>query len=212
MTRDSAAATVRVRARDSLLHSGVFGAVAAGIPLFAVLYSLAVAQGSWLRVLVVQVIFMALFAALVLRHLGAFVEVTATTITKQTLFVRTVVKRSDVASLHMADTYHTSSEDLVPQMFALDAAGKRLLRMRGTFWARENMLAVCAAIGAPLVIEPRPLTTKEFYALAPGIAYWYEGRAWVAAAGIVVALGVGYIAVGWLLTAIGTPGILSPAL
>ena len=209
MTRDSEAGTVRVRARPSLLHSGVFGAVAAGIPLFAVLYSLALAHGSWLRVLVVQVIYMALFAALLLRHRGVFVQVTATTITKQALFVRTVLNRSDVASLHMADTHHATSEDLVPQLIALDAAGKRLFRMRGTFWARESMLAVCAAIGAPLVIEPQPMSMKEFYALRPGIAYWYEGRVWVAVTGIALGVGLGYIVVAWLLAAIGAPGVFS---
>jgi hypothetical protein len=152
---------------------------------------------------------MAFFAALLLRHRGAYVEVTATTITKQAIIIRTVLKRSDVASLHIADTHHATSEDLVPQLIALDATDKRLFRMRGTFWAREDMLAVCAAIGAPLVIEPQPMSRKEFYALRPGTAYWYEGRLWVSVAGILLGVGLGYLVVGWLLAAIGAPSLLS---
>ena len=47
--------------------------------------------------------------------------------------------------------------------------------MRGAFWSRDDMLRIAEAIGAPLTVETEPMTLKEFYALHPGTAYWYEG-------------------------------------
>jgi hypothetical protein len=204
-----ASTTIRVAARGSVLRNTIYAAVAAGIPLFGVLYWLSLAQGIWLRVLVVQVIYTGLVVLIAVRHFGAFVEVTSTTITKQALFVRTTLNRSDAASSYLADTHTSNSPDLLPQLLVLDANGGRLLRMRGTFWSREDMLRVAEAIGVPLTMESEPMTLKEFYARHPGAAYWYEGKLWLAIVGIVLAFGFAYLAVTWLMVAIGVPSVWS---
>ena len=204
-----ASTTVRVAARGSVLRSTIYAAIAAGVPLFGVLYWLSLSQGSWPRVVIVQVIYMGFFAIIAVRHFGAFVEVTSTTVTKQALFVRTTLSRADVASSYLVDTHTSNSPELLPQLLLSDAKGTRLMRMRGTFWSRDDMLRVAEAIGAPLTVEPEPMTPKEFYALRPGIAYWYEGKLWLAIVGIVLAFGFAYLAVTWLMAAIGVPSVWS---
>jgi hypothetical protein len=135
--------------------------------------------------------------------------VTSTTITKQALFVRTTLKRADVASTYLVDTHTSNSPELLPQLLMLDAKGGRLLRMRGTFWSRDDMLRIAQATGAPLTVQTEPMTLKEFYALHPGTAYWYEGKLWLAIVGIVLAFGFAYLAVTWLMAAIGVPSVWS---
>ena len=200
--------TVRVRARASVFRNGVFAVIAAGIPLFAVLYWLSFSQGNWHLVLLVQFIYLGFFAVVFVRHFAAFVEVTPTTITKQALVVRTVIDRADVASVYVIDTHSSSSTDSLPQLLALDAEDRRLLRMRGTFWSREDMLTIAEAIGAPLTVETQPMTLAEFYALRPGIAYWYEGKLWLTVLGIVLAFAASYFLLSALMTAIGVPSLL----
>ncbi|MDP3207879.1 MAG: hypothetical protein Q8M65_01915 [Rhodoglobus sp.] len=198
-----------MRARRSLIRSALFGAVAAGVPLFVVLYWLSFEQGFWWRVLIAQLIYVGFFAIVALRHRAIFLEVTPTKITKQGLFARGAFDSGDVASLYLADVQHASAHDPVSQLVALGADGRRLFRMRGTFWDREAMVTVASVIGAPLTIESRHLTMKEFYAARPGVAYWYEGKPWIAAAGIVVAFGLAYLVLSWLLFAIGVPSVLT---
>ena len=204
-----ASTTIRVAARGSVLRNTIYAAVAAGIPLFGVLYWLSIAQGNWLRVLVVQAIYIGLFALIAVRHFGAYVEVTSTTVTTQALFVRSTLNRADVASSYLVDTHTSNSAELLPQLLVLDAKGGRLMRMRGTFWSRDDMLRIAEAIGAPLTVETQPMTLKEFYALRPGTAYWYEGKLWLGIVGIVLAFGFAYLAVTWLMAAIGVPSVWS---
>jgi len=81
--------------------------------------------------------------------------------------------------------------------------------MRGTFWSREDMLTIAEAIGAPLTVEREPMTLAEFYALRPGIAYWYEGKLWLTVLGIVLAFAASYFLLSALMAAIGVPSLLS---
>ncbi len=201
--------TVRARARVSLIRSTMIGAIVAGIPLFVVLYWLSIEQGSWQRVLLANGIYILFFAILAWRHSRIFVTVTPETITKQTLLNSTVVKRADVAALHLADLHQTSAPELLPQLVALDSNGRRLFRMRGTFWDRDAMVTVADAIAVPLTLESSHLTIKEFYAKHPGVAYWYENKLWLAIVGIVVAFGVSYLVLSWLMYAIGVPSVLT---
>lgn len=197
-----------VRTRPSLMRSGTLAITAGAVPLFAVLYWLSISQGSWRRVLVVHVVFMALWAFAWFRFRRVYVKVDDERITDQSFLKRTVIPRRDVADILIAQTYRDSSADTVPQLLALDKAGRRLFRLRGYFWTRDDMLAIAKAIGVRPRIDPEPLTRREFYESYPGSAYWYEGRPWLKTAGIVVALVAAAGFVGWLMTAIGTSSVL----
>lgn len=202
---------VLIRPRRSLLRTGLVAVIVAGVPLFAVLYWLAVSQGSWQRVLIVEVILLACCAVLWWRFRVSFVRVDGTLLTKQAFAHRTVVERADVATILLAETYRGTSSDTIPQLLALDAAGARLLRLRGTFWAREDMVRIAEAIGAPITTELVPMTSREYYLLHPGVAYWYEGRPWLAVVGILIAGAIAAATISWLMSAAGVPFVFGTA-
>jgi hypothetical protein len=204
----SPSAALLVRTRPSLMRSGTLAITAGAVPLFAVLYWLSISQGSWRRVLVVHVIFMALWAFAWFRWRRVYVKVDEERVTKQSFLVRTAFAREDVAQILIAQTYRDSSADTVPQLLALDAQGNRLFRLRGYFWSHDDMLAIAKAVGVRPRIVKEPLTRREFYAAHPGSAYWYEGRPWLKTAGIVIALVAAAGFIGWLMTAIGTTSAL----
>lgn len=206
----AALVAVRVTPRRSLLRNGVIAALVGGVPLFGVLYWLAIAQGSWLRVFVIQVIVTGIALIMWLRYRAGFAEVRNDTITKQAFAHRTVVSRPAVVSVVIAQT-HNGTADAVPQLLALDGNGTRLMRMRGHYWRREDMVRIAEAIGAPILFESDTMTPREFYSTYPGVAYWYEGRPWIAAVGILLALGIAFVIMSWLMLAIGAPSVLSAA-
>jgi len=194
---------VRVRPRRSLLRNGLIATAVGGVTIFAALYWLAIAQGSWLRVLVLQAIVVAVAAVLWLRFRAGFVEVRDGTITKQPFGRRVVVDRSLVASTVIARVSGTNATDITPQLVALGRDGECVFRMRGIFWSLESMTEIAEAIGAPVLHETEPMTSREFYRTYSGVAYWYEGKPWLAAAGVGLALGASLIIMSWLLGAIG---------
>lgn len=194
-----------VRPRRSLLTSGVTALAIAGVPLFGVLYWLSFSQGSWQRVAVANVVYLLCCLILWLLFRAGLVRVDESSITKRTLLRRLVLPRLNVATVLLSQTYRGSSSDTVPQLLALDNAGLRLFRMRGIYWSRDAMRQVAEAIGAPMTIDPVPMSLREYYQRHPGVAYWYEGRPWIAVVGGVVAFAVAVLAIGWLMTALGVP-------
>jgi hypothetical protein len=199
---------VRVGPRRSLVRNGIVAGLVGGIPLFGVLYWLAIEQGSWLRVLAVQIVATLIALFLWLRFRAGFTSVDEKWITKQAFLTRKRVPRADVVSVVIAQTYSGNS-DLLPQLIALGAGGKALFRMRGIYWRRKDMVRVAEAIGAPILYESEAIPIKDFYASYPGAAYWYEGRPWLAAAGIAIAMATAFAVMSWIMVAIGVPSVLS---
>ena len=206
---DSSTLRASVRPRRSLGRAWLSAAIIGSIPLFGALYWLASQGGDWRQVLVVQVVAIGLGALVWVRHAGAFAQVTDTTITKQAFFSGFVVNRADVASVVIANTWRPGSTDSHREMLLKDASGATLMRFGGSFWSTAAIDALVEGIGAPVVHDETPVSSKEFLALHPGAAYWYEGKAWVAVAGIVVAFAFAFVAMSWIMHAIGADSVLS---
>jgi len=175
-----------------------------------VLYWLAIEQGSWLRVLMLHLIVLAIVAVLWWQFLATYVDVTGQQITKVTLVGRRVIDRADVASVVIRHTHKSSSSDDIPQLISLDASGRRLFRMRGTFWSFEDMESVANAIAAPVSVETDAVSVAEFYAEFPSAPYWYEGRLWIFILSVIFGLGLSFLTMSWIMSATGGPSILSP--
>jgi hypothetical protein len=94
--------------------------------------------------------------------------------------------------------YVGQSPETVPQLLVRDAEGRRLYRLRGTFWHAGDLTKVAEALPVPARIAPEPMSFAEFFAAYPGSAYWFENRPWLMAgllavciaASIAVAVGV----------------------
>ncbi len=203
------AATVRVRPRASLARTGLIAIAIGGLPLFGVLYWLSASQGSWRRVLVVHVVAIAIAGLAWVRHFNAYAEVTQTRVSKQAFFSYESVDRSAVATAVIAQTWRPGSSESVPQLLLLDAQGTRLIRFRGTFWSIESMEKIVSALGVTVALDKEPMSLPEFFEAHPTAAYWYEGKPWVAAAGIVVAFAGAFVIMSWIMIAIGAPSALT---
>ena len=206
---ESSAGTVRVRPRASLARTGLIAIAIGGLPLFGVLYWMSASQGSWRRVLVIHVIAIVIAGLAWVRHSNAYAEVSETRVIKQAFFGFDSVDRLSVASAVIAQTWRPGSSDSVPQLLLLDADGKRLIRFRGTFWSLESMEELVSALGVTVTREQEPVSLREFFETHPTAAYWYEGKPWVAAAGIVVAFAGAFAIMSWLMIAIGAPSALT---
>lgn len=201
--------SVVVRPRSELLRNMLLSSIVAGVPLFGVLYWLALTQGNWGRVFVVQLVFLLFVLMGVVRYYTAYVRVTPETIRKQGFVRLTVVDRADVASVLIVDTYRDGSHETLPQLLARNTEGVAVFRMRGIYWSRDSMDAVSAALGVPTILEEHPFTLEEFYDLAPGTAHWYERQRWIPVAVIAVAFLASLVVTSWLMTAVGLPGIFT---
>lgn len=206
-TRVTTDTATSIRPRESLLRNGLISSIAAGVPLFGVLYWMAFDQGTWGSVFVVQFVFLLFVVIGVIRFHAAYVTVTETSITKQAFATRTVVDRDEVANVLIAHTYRNGSSDTIAQFVARSADGSTLFRLRGVYWSVEGMQTVADAIGAPVFTENDPLTMEEFYRIVPDAPYWYEGKPALVIGGIVAAFIASLGVVSWLMTALGLPGI-----
>jgi hypothetical protein len=199
---------VRVLPRASLGRAWLIAALVSGLPLFSVLYWLSMEQGSWRRVLVVQVILVVIAALIWTRHTGAFTEVGERTVTKQAFFGSTIVPRDRITEARLVTTWRHGSSEAVPQLLLLDEHGHTLLRMDGTFWDQESMERIAAATGVTVTHEVEPSAAKEFLTEHPTAAYFYEGRPWIAILGISLAFATAFVVMSWIMYAIGAPSAL----
>ncbi|MDZ4044270.1 MAG: hypothetical protein U1E32_00645 [Rhodoglobus sp.] len=205
---DANTVLARVRPRESLVRAGAVALVIGGIPLFGVLYWLSLAQGSWRRVLAVNVTVAAIALFAWIRHRRAYTEVGESQLVKQAYLRRRVVDRDRIASTLIAHTWRPGSSESIPQLLVLDRAGECLVRLRGTVWSLESMETIAEALGVPSTVETHTMTLREFYAEHPNTAYWYEGRPWITVAGIVAGFAVAFLATSWIMMAIGAPSAL----
>lgn len=185
---------VVARPRASLLRNALSSVLLFSVPLYGALYILGINRGSWLVVLGTQLAGVAFCAVVWLRYRSIAVRVTATSIEEQGLFFRQRSALEDVHRVTIARVYRSSSAETWTQLLVTDAQGKRLLRMRGVFWAETEIRRIAAAIGVPATELAEPLTRKAFATSHPGSVDWYENNRWFAglvlAAFLAVAIGV----------------------
>lgn len=173
-------ATVRVLPRRSLARSATLTGVFSLSPVLIAVLWLTLPSGRWVDVLAVALGVVVIGLAMYWRYRVSFAAVTATEFVKRGWlpgFVR--LRRDSIETLVLVSTYRDHSTETYPQLLALDASGRRLFRMRGTYWSEESVATVVEALGTPTVTLPRPLTRREFFAAYPDSPYWYESRPWI---------------------------------
>ena len=177
---------VVARPRASLLHNAISSVLLFSVPLYGALYILGINRGSWLVVLGTQLAGVAFCAAVWLRYRSIAVRVTDTSIEEQGLFFRQQSALEDVHRVILARIYRSSSAETWMHLLVTDAHGKRLLRMRGVFWAEPEIRRIAAATGVPPTELAEPMTKKAFATSHPGSVDWYENNRWFA--GLVLAV------------------------
>lgn len=179
-----------MRLKPSLLRNTLIAAAVGGVPLFGVLTWLGVVHGTIVLVIVSLIVVVFAVTVTAWRHVESFVRVEGGKIHKVTFISDRVIPTADVAQIVICETDDSASPETVPQLLALGDDGRRLFRMRGLYWSLDDMHAVADAIGAPVGVDATPMTSRQFYAKYRGAAYWYEGRPWLAAIGILIVAAV----------------------
>jgi hypothetical protein len=162
---------------DNRLHAQWFTSVLALLlPIFAVLYVLAIPSGNWPAVLAAQLVLTALLgvggasASLVRMTVGA------TGITSRNCLGRVrVVPFEQVGSIIRLDLYRGTLHPQ-PQLFILSHDGELLLRMHGHCWPVETMEDMIRSIGAPVVRAAEPMTLLDLDRTHPELLSWIERR------------------------------------
>jgi len=206
MTETRDADALLVRPKPVVRRASLLTALFAGVPVLGVLYWLSIPRGTWPYVIVLQAVATAIFMTAYWRYDGVFIQVTRESIQERGFFTgRTSVPLDRVHSVVLANVYQESSLETLPQLIVLDADGRRLLRMRGTYWLEPDIQAVIKAIDRPVTTIPAPLTAPAFFNLYPGGAYWFENRPAIPVIGVILALALVLVAMAGLMALLGLP-------
>ncbi|GAB3132250.1 YdbT family protein [Marisediminicola antarctica] len=167
----------RVVPRRILVRNALWSYLLISLALFGSLYYLSIPRGTWPGLVAGQLVTILVCLTAYLRYRLTYIEVTTESIIERGFFGFTRrIPLSRVATTVLAETYRSHAPDSTPQLVVRDAAGRRLLRMRGTFWSLAAIRRVADATGVPTEHYPDPITSREFFANFPGSAYWFEHR------------------------------------
>lgn len=187
---------VRIVPRRSLLVSALVSIVVVLVPVSAVLYWFAIPRGQALWIALMQAIVVGGSLALLARQLTVDTVVADGELRGRGIFSPMVrVPLDTIASVDVVPVYVGQSPETVPQLLVRDAEGRRLFRLRGTFWHADDLTKVMDALPVPAQIVTEPMSFPEFFAAYPGSAYWFENRPWLMA-GLLALVIVACIGIG----------------
>jgi hypothetical protein len=197
---------VLVKPRRSLLTTALLSATLAFIPVFGVLYWFAIDHDSWPAIVIANVAVVLIGLALAARQLTVHAEVTETELRGNGIFTPLVrVPLDRIRSVLLVPTYVGQAPEAVTQLLVRDARGRRLFRMRGTFWHPDDLRAIADALPVRAVVIEEPMPVSDFFRQYPDSAYWFEDKP-----GLKIALLGGLIAGAlaiaiWVMTLLGMP-------
>ena len=197
---------VRIVPRRSLLVSALVSIVVVLVPVSGVLYWFAIPRGQGGWVALAQAIVVGASLTLLFRQLTVDTVVADGELRGRGIFSpleRVPLER--IARVDLVHVYIGQSPETVPQLLVRDAEGRRVFRLRGTFWHAGDLETIAAALPVPLTVAPEPMPVAEFFQSYPGSAYWFENRPWLVAALVILALAAAVgLAVG-IMTLFGMP-------
>lgn len=202
----STTTVVSVRPKRSLLRTGFVSIVLAMIPVFGVLYWFSIEHGSWLIVFVVHLAITIAAFGILARQMMVHSAVTDTELIGNGIFTRMVrVPLDAIAKVDLVETYVGQAPESVTQLLVRDADGKRLFRMRGSFYEDGALPAIAAALPVKADVIEEPIGITEFFRTYPGSAYWFEHRPILRIVVFVVALVLALAIAAWVMTILGMP-------
>ncbi|WP_341953877.1 hypothetical protein [Salinibacterium sp. TMP30] len=163
----------------ALLNRGILAALAFIGPVFGVLYVIVLPDGHWLAVVVAQL------AAILLACAGAvgyfrsaiWIGPDSSLVTERGFFGQlSTFDKADAASILLAEVYTSDGSESRPQLVVLGANKRRLLRMRGQYWTREDMNVIVAALDVPVHSIPETVSMGELRNDYPHALYVLERR------------------------------------
>jgi hypothetical protein len=195
---------VTVRPRRSLLRSAFLSILLAMIPVFGVLYWFSIVHSSWLPVLIINLVVIALSGATLLRQLTVYCAVTSTELVGRGIFSPLIrVPLAKIASVHLIETYAGNAPDTVTQLLVCDESGHRLFRMRGNYWHPGDLKAIATALPVHTTTVTDAISMDEFFRTYRGSAYWFEHRPILRIVVFAIGIGVALLITAWVMTLLG---------
>lgn len=164
-----------LRPHRDLFARGLTAVLALTTPVFAVLYWLTIPDGYWGVVLLAHAL--VVFATITGVHafFSTTISVRADGVRERGFFGRVrVVRSADVASILLMRLYDGSTLDTLPQLFVIGHDGRVLIRMRGQFWAPEDMERVAEELDVPVTRNEDFMTVAQLRRRTPELLYWFE--------------------------------------
>jgi hypothetical protein len=166
---------VVLRPHAHLFTRGILAILALTTPVFAVLYWLTIPDGAWPLVLGIHVLVVAATTLAVLAFFSTTIQLGPDGVRERGFFGRTVVVRPGTAgTVLLVHLYEGSTLDTQPQLFVTGADGRVLIRMRGQFWALEDMERVAEELDVPVTRSVESMTLTELRRTSPELLYWFE--------------------------------------
>lgn len=168
---------ITLRPRRSLLSSAGIPLVMLGLPLIAVGVFVADPGGAVSTAITLSLVFITILAIGLLQFRLAQASVSVYGIVERGWFGRvTTVPARDIAAVVRVRVYRTNSIESTPQLFVVNSAGERLMRMRGRFWETRTMDRVASTLGVSETVRDEPVTIAEIAESDPGLVSWHERR------------------------------------
>jgi len=144
-------------------------------PPILTLYVLTAPAGTWAYVVLIHLLAFAVIFLIGLCIRRVKLELTPDRISETGLIGRPVhTARSDISSLLLLSVTDGNSARVEDQLFALDASGNTLLRLRGQFWGREAVRAAIAALDIPCTTIDTPKIMSDLRREHGPLLYWHE--------------------------------------
>lgn len=192
-----------VRPKRSLLRYGFITFAVTTLPLFSVLYWYTAPAGTWWQMASIHLAIAGLCMLTYWRQRSVFSRVVGDTLEGNGIFSPVArVPITEVSRVVLAEVYPSHSLDTMTQLVVIDDAGNCRFRMRGQYWHHSDLMAVAKATDAQVVVDPSPLTAKEFFAKYPGSRYWFEGNVFVSLALVISTVVTVAVVAAWLMTVI----------
>jgi hypothetical protein len=164
-----------LRPHAHLFTRGILAILALTTPVFAVLYWLTIPDGAWPVVLGIHILVVAATTLAVLAYFSTTIQLGPDGVRERGFFGRTILVRPGMAgTVLLVHLYEGSTLDTQPQLFVTGADGRVLIRMRGQFWALEDMERVAEELDVPVTRSAESMTLTELRRTSPELLYWFE--------------------------------------
>jgi hypothetical protein len=188
---------VRVKPIEALGRTALLSGLFSLLPIFAVLGYLTHRSSALPVVVCIEVVVAVLFATVYIRFRLVFTAVSRTQFIKRRLLLpRVTVDRSRIDRLLVNRVFRSDSGEALLQLLGVDASGGRLFGMNALFWSDDDIDGVIAALDVRTVVNPTPMSRREYYRAFPMARGWYHTRPAV----VIVALAVAILLILIVLT------------
>ena len=175
-------ASVRIRPPKRLYWRLLAATLAFVVPVFAVLYPMTIPDGPWPVVTALLAIIVLTLVAATILFARTGLWVSEAGVAERGFFgTLSYVRREEIAHAMLAHTLHGGGTHTVPQLFLVDDGLHQLIRLRGQFWGRDEMLEVCGILRISITELTPAVSARELLSDYPGLMYWFERKPQLAA-------------------------------